>query len=229
VLEAAGKIPAGPIKFRGQDFATHEEALVAVLEMIDTGVQIDRLNEEDKQLGRLPPSVELNRLRRSAVVGFRRGLRSLTDENGDVLPAFRDAITHERDVPLATSKPEVERLFVMLGGDAADAPAAARRLAAETANSERLDDGMAWVRRMLERLDRAELAGLGSVTDVSLRIDDICVIWTEILGRRVGAVPLNGQFVRFAEACFVLLGEPRMKREAIRTAGRRWHAAGQTT
>ena len=67
------------------------------------------------------------------------------------------------------------------------------------------------------------LAGLGSVTDVSLRIDDICVIWTEILGRQVGAVPRDGPFVRFAEACFVLLGEPRMTREAIRAAGRRWH------
>ena len=65
MLEAAGQIPAGPVKFRGQDFATHEEALVSVLEMIDTGVQIDRLNKEDKQLGRMPPPAELNRRRRS--------------------------------------------------------------------------------------------------------------------------------------------------------------------
>ena len=51
-------------------------------------------------------------------------------------------------------------------------------------------------------------------------LDDICEIWTKIIGQKVGAAPPS--FVRFAEACFVLLGEPRT-RDAIRHAGRRWY------
>jgi hypothetical protein len=53
-------------------------------------------------------------------------------------------------------------------------------------------------------------------------IGDIRQIWTEILGRKVGkgGGNVDGPFVRFAEACLVLVGQPRT-RIAIRHAARR--------
>ena len=75
MLEAAGKIPAGPIKFRGQDFATHEEALVSVLGDLHMWAQINLLNTEDKERGRTLSQSKVERRRGSAEAGLRRVLK----------------------------------------------------------------------------------------------------------------------------------------------------------
>jgi hypothetical protein len=136
----------------------------------------------------------------------------------------------------AADEEAVARLFAALGGDAADIRAAARRLKGENEAGKRIDHVMAEMRWLAERFWLAERRfeqAEADTLDVSLDgklIDDICEMWTKILGRKVGkgGGNVDGPLMRFAEACFVLLGEPQTTRNAIRQAVRR-RDRGSTT
>jgi hypothetical protein len=149
VLDAAGEIPAGPIYFRDQHFASREEALASALGDLDMWAQNNLLNEEDKQHGRTLSRSEVERRLVSVLAGLRRVQNSLTDKDGKLLPQMRDALVdaalpsedYARALPPAENV-EVEviaRLLEHLDGDTADAPELARRLEADKRAGRRVD------------------------------------------------------------------------------------------
>lgn len=228
VLDAAGKIPAGPITFRGQDFATREEALASALGDLDTWAQINLLNKEDYEHGRTLSRSEVARRLGSVAAGLRRVLQSLTDKDGKLLPQLRNALIDAaepredaaRALPPTAHMEAIATRLLKLDGDAADAPELARLLEADKHASRRVDGAFAELLWLLQRSERAKAGDLMPMPDHKL-IGDIRQIWTEILGRKAGKVGgKNGPFVRFAETALVLVGQPRTP-NAIRQAARR--------